>query len=99
MLLGLRSRCTTRLRCAYCDRGADDAKELEALAHRQVATVAVAVERLALDVLHDEVGQPVVGGAAVEQPGDVGMLEAGQDLPLAAKVTDASRRRPRRESA
>ena len=38
--------------------------------------------RLALHVLHHQVGLAVVGGAAVEERGDVGMLEARQDLPL-----------------
>ena len=27
-------------------------------------------------------GRPLVGGPAVQQPGDVGVLEAGQDLAL-----------------
>ena len=38
-----------------------------------------------VDVLHDEVGQAVVGRAAVEQARDVRVLERGEDLPLGAK--------------
>ena len=45
----------------------------------------------ALDVLHDEVGAAVVGGAAVEEPGDVGVVEAGEDLPLVAEAARGSK--------
>ena len=44
--------------------------------------VAVLVDGLALDELHHVVRQAVVGRAAIEQARDVGMIEAGQDLPL-----------------
>ena len=39
----------------------------------------------ALDVLHGEIGTAVRRRAAVEEPGDVGMIEAGEDLPLRPK--------------
>jgi hypothetical protein len=39
-------------------------------------------------MLHDEVREAVVGGAAVEQPRDVWMLQPRQDLALAAEVPD-----------
>src|SRR5205814_7580 len=45
-----------------------------------------AVDRIALDVLHDEVWQAIVGGPSVEQAGDVRMLEPGEDLPLTPEV-------------
>jgi len=45
-------------------------------------------DRLALDVLHREVGAPVLRDAAVEQPGDPRMLEPCQDLALAAETLD-----------
>ena len=44
--------------------------------------VAVLGDRLALDVLHGEPRPPVVRDAAVEQPGDVRMVQPGEDLPL-----------------
>jgi len=37
---------------------------------------------LALDVFHDEVREAIFGRAPVQHPGDVGMVEARQDLPL-----------------
>ena len=48
--------------------------------------VAVFDERLALDVLEHEVRRAVRRGPAVEQAGDVGMLERGRDLPLAPEA-------------
>src|ERR1700676_5511603 len=48
--------------------------------------LAILVQRAALDVLHHEVRAAVLGRAAIEQPRDVGMREAGQDLPLVAEV-------------
>src|SRR5262249_19786185 len=37
----------------------------------------------ALDVLHDEVGQTIIGRAGIEQACDVGVIERGQNLTLA----------------
>ena len=68
------------------DRGADPPEELEAAAERQAPFLAVAVDGHPLDVLHDEEGQRVVGGAAVEDAGDRGMLEAGEDLAFAGEA-------------
>jgi hypothetical protein len=38
------------------------------------------MDGLAFDKLHDEVGQAVFGRAAVEQAGDVRVVERGEDL-------------------
>jgi hypothetical protein len=70
------------------DRGADTLEQLQALGDRQVPSIAVLVDRLALDELHDEVGQAVVGRPSVEQARDVGVIESGQDLALAAESLD-----------
>src|SRR5687768_13626922 len=51
-------------------------------------TIAITVERLPLDVLHHEVGQTVLGGAAVEQAADVRMIECRQDLSFFAKPAE-----------
>ena len=67
------------------DRRADLAEEAQALVDREAAAVAVLDQRLALDVLHDEVGLAAIRRAAVEEARDVGMLEGGRDLALAAK--------------
>ena len=42
-------------------------------------------DRQPLDEVHDEVGLTVLGHAAVQQPRDVGVVEARQGLPLTAK--------------
>ena len=52
----------------------------------QPVGVGVFGNRPALDVLHHEVGAAVVAYAAVVQPGDVGMLQGGEDLALVAKA-------------
>ena len=71
------------------DRRADLPEELAAA--RWVGSfrvVAILVDRLPLDVLHDEVGAAVLGGAAVEQLGDVRVVEVGEDLALGAEAAD-----------
>ena len=63
-------------------RLADRDEQLQPLAGRQPPLVAVLGDRDALDQLHDEVGAARVGGAGVEDPGDVGVVHQGQGLPL-----------------
>ena len=53
-----------------------------------MALLAVGVDGLAADELHDEVRQAVGRGAAIEEAGDIGMFEAGHDLPLEAEVAN-----------
>lgn len=47
---------------------------------------AILIERKALDVFHDEIGQATFGRAAVEQTRDMRMIEARQNLPFLAKT-------------
>jgi len=68
------------------DRGADLQEQLQALGHRQVQVPGVVGDRLALHVVQGQVGLAVLADAGVEQAGDVGMAEAGQDLPLAVEA-------------
>jgi len=63
-------------------RLAHHAEQLEAARDREPGGPAVDVERLAVDVLHDEVRIAVAGAAAVDQPRDVGMGQRRQDLAL-----------------
>jgi hypothetical protein len=65
--------------------GADVAEQFEALADIEFSLVTPAVNRLAIDQLHDKVRQPLFGTAAVEEPRNIGMIERCQDLALAAK--------------
>ena len=64
------------------DRLADRDEQLQPLAGRQLPLVAVVGDRDALDQLHHEVGAARVGGAGVEDPGDVGVVHQGQGLAL-----------------
>ena len=70
------------------DAVADRGEEREALPHVEGPGVAVGGDRLAGDVLHCEVGPAVAGGAAVEEPRDVGVLEPREDLPLAQEALE-----------
>ena len=70
------------------DRRADLAEERQALGRGQRVRVAVGVDRFAVHVLHDEVGQAVVGRSAVDQARDVRMIELRQDLPFVAKTAE-----------
>ncbi len=63
-------------------------KNFEAVAHGQRSRFAVLQQRLAFDELHDEVGQPGSGGAAVDQARDIGMFQAGQNLTLVTEAAD-----------
>ena len=67
-------------------RGADRQEKLEALDHGQLPSVCIDVDRFALDVLHDEVRQTVVGGPTIEETSDVRMVERGEDLTLGAEA-------------
>ena len=68
------------------DGGADRPEEPQPLGGRQSLVVAVAVNGLPLDVLHHEVGQPLVGRAAVEQAGDVRVVQGGEYLALISEA-------------
>jgi hypothetical protein len=68
------------------DGGADFEKKLEAVLNGERLPIAIVVDGQAVDVLHDEVGQPVFGSAAIEEVGDMGMVEGGEDLSLASEA-------------
>ena len=64
---------------------ADHAEEIEALGDGEPAGVGPGIDRLAVDVLHGEIRFTVIGGAAVVELSNVGMVEAGEDLALGEK--------------
>ena len=78
------------------DRGADLQQQGESRAHVELARVAIARDRLALDVFEREIRRAVVGDAAVVQLRDVRMHEPREDLALAQEAQRASRRRRNR---
>jgi hypothetical protein len=67
---------------------ADHREEAQALRDGQLPLVAEAVDGQPLDVLHDEVGQAVVGGAPVQEARDVRVVERGENLPLVAETAE-----------
>ena len=68
------------------DGRADLLEHPQAGVQRGVVLTAIVGDRDTVDVLQGEVGQAVVTDAGVQQAGDVGVGEAGQDLPLAAEA-------------
>ena len=67
-------------------RRADLLKELQAFGCRQALLIGILSDGLAFDVFHHEVRPPVAGGAAVEQAGDVRVIQRREDLPFIAKA-------------
>jgi len=69
------------------DRAANDQEEIQPLADAQAMRRGVLGDRTAFNVLHHQVGLPFVGRPAVENGGDVGVLQARQYLALLAEAT------------
>ncbi len=67
------------------DGGADLPEDREPRRRVEAARFAVVHELAAVHVLHGEVRKAVARRAAVEQPRDVRMRQAGEDLPLVAE--------------
>src|SRR3989304_1647566 len=88
MLAGFTSRLDHQVLVGDLNRGANLAKELQPFRYRQLLLVAVLVDRLSLDVLHDQERPAVLGRAAGVELGDVWMVDRGQDLPLVAEPAD-----------
>src|SRR5215217_246422 len=65
----------------------DRAKKFQALGDVQFIVVAIVIERLPLDVFHDEVGQTILGRPTVKQPGDVWMIQGSEYLSFFAEAT------------
>ena len=47
---------------------------------------AIVIDRLPFDILHHQERASIIGGAAIDEPGDIGVLEMGQYLPLGAEA-------------
>ena len=61
-------------------------KQLQPLSGRKAVVVTIRIDPYALDQLHHQVGNAVVSGAAIQQTGDVGMIERGENLALSAEA-------------
>ncbi len=71
-----------------CSAGLFDKQQLESFLDRQPAVLAVPVDGVPRNVFDHVVWKPVVGGAAVQDAGDIRMIETSQDLPLAVETAD-----------
>src|SRR5439155_26386506 len=67
------------------DRLTDRENHPEPLLHAESPSIAVLGDRSPLHALHDDDGTAVRRDPAVEEAGDAGMLQAGQDLALLEK--------------
>ena len=63
------------------------AEQLQDFAQRRLAFRQVTVDGDAVDVFHHQEGPAIRGGSAVQEPRDVGVFQAGQDLALLAQAT------------
>src|SRR5436190_4208427 len=74
------------------NRGADLQKQLQSLTRRQLLRDCKSSHWCADNVVHDKVGQTIVGRACIEQPRDIWMVEPGQDLAFRSEAAqDLSR--------
>ncbi len=79
-VLGFQVSVYNQIRVRVVDRFAHLCEYLEPFSEREIVRVAVGRDRLAFDVLHDEVGAPVVGFARLDEAGDVWVIEGAEDL-------------------
>ena len=59
-------------------------EQVQPLRHGEHTRIGVSVERLSLNDLDHEVGPAVLGDTSVEDRGEIGVAQRGQDLPLRA---------------
>src|SRR5262249_5437577 len=84
ILPGLISRCTRKCRGAYSTAEQIE-EQAQPLSYSKRMLVCVMRNRNTVNVLHDDVGAPVVRAPTIEEPRDVRMIELRKDLPLAAE--------------
>src|ERR1700674_2717871 len=63
-------------------------EEFQPVGSREFVSVAIFINGMAFDQLHHKVGHALFRRAAIEQPSDIGMIEAGEDLPLILETID-----------
>src|SRR5205823_4112096 len=68
------------------DAGADLEEELQPVARVHAVAVAIVVDRLTGDKLRDEVRMSIARYSAVEERGDIRMIEVRQNLPFAGEA-------------
>src|SRR4029450_945199 len=66
---------------------ADRPKQFQSFSNVELVVIAIGVEGLTLDELHDEVGEAIVGWATGEQSGNGRVVKPCEYLPLFAEPT------------
>src|SRR5262249_16948006 len=92
-VLGLEVAMHDEIAMRVADGLADLEEELDARPERGSVLAKVGVERLAVDVLENEVRVTAVAHAAVDETGDPGVIEAREDRALAVETRLELRRR------
>src|SRR5689334_14217999 len=72
-----------------CHRAADFEKQVEAAGDVKMPAFGIVKNGAAVDELHGEPRNALRSGAAVEQAGDIGVLQLGKNLAFAAQVRGA----------
>ncbi len=70
---------------------ADNPEQLQPLGGGKLARVAILVDGLPFDIVHDQVRRAILGGSAVEQLDDIGVIERRQRLALVVEPAQDSR--------
>ncbi len=92
---GLEVSMNHQVAMGVADRIADLEKKADPGPDIQRAPIAVAIDRLSLHVLHHQIGAQL-SDPAIEQPGNVAMVQPGQDLPFPPEAVHRfGRKRPR----
>ena len=89
---GFRSRWTTRLACAWATAASTSRNRRMRASTPSACVVAVAIDRLAVDVLEDEVRLAARRDAGVDQPGDVRVGQPREQAAFAPEPLLAARR-------
>ncbi len=66
--------------------GAHFLEEAQPVLYPKLPLVAPLVDGQAIHQLHPQPGNPIFRGSSVQDPGDVGVLQPGQDLPLPSEA-------------
>ena len=78
------------------DRRTNVDQQAQPLLRVQFETLAIAVDRLTIDVLHHQIGHTLPGDSGVVEASDVRMVERSENLLLALHAFEARCRRDRR---
>ena len=64
------------------NRGANLQAKLDSLAQSKLIAVAPLVDGFAIDILHHQVWRSILKHSAIKKPGNQGMIQQSQNLPL-----------------